>query len=516
MIVEPLAPRRSGSAHDVSVRRTNTCAVATLLVLLTIGGTQAASAQLGPDGSAITTSEYTVDLTRGVVISSSRVVGLSGAATALAQGVEGGLQNPAAVAYRGPQWPDWYDYWLAFGMTYPFDSGDFYNSGRVLGDAGDLGDDTTLFIIPGVYWQMWHFGIGLTIESQFVKLTGVRDSATMQDETLRLRFTTFHIQAGFGFLDGQLVVGGGLRILRQRTFFSDDFASDGDIYKTLGLGAEIGVMIRPHHERWSLGASLFPKMSTGIRRRGGVEPTADGDLVLGGFFLPASTTLPTMGSIGFSYQFGPRPSNPPWIDARALAADELEYLDRLRRAADKAEAREIAEARAEGGRNLEERVRTIEDKYDQERAMLKQSRKDLRKYAWQTLRGRYRSDWPRRYYLLTADLWLTGRVDDAVGLESFLFQTVQRSGQKVTISPRLGFETEVWPKRMKLRAGTYLEPSRFEASTPRVHGTFGLDVSLFKWDVFGLWPEDYRWQLTFALDAARAYGSFSVGIGGWY
>jgi len=34
--------------------------------------------------------------------------------------------------------------------------------------------------------------------------------------------------------------------------------------------------------------------------------------------------------------------------------------------------------------------------------------------------------------------------------------------------------------------------------------------------VFGIWPEDYRWQLTAAVDLARAYGAFSFGIGGWY
>ena len=95
----------------------------TFLALLVVPTT--AASQIGPDGSPITTSNYTVDLSRGVVISTSRVIGLSGAATSLAQGVEGGLQNPAAVAYRGPQWPDWYDYWLAFGVTYPLQSGDF-------------------------------------------------------------------------------------------------------------------------------------------------------------------------------------------------------------------------------------------------------------------------------------------------------------------------------------------------------------------------------------------------------
>ena len=474
------------------------------------------ASQLGPNGDPIQTSNYSIDLTRGVVISTSRVVGLSGAATSLAQGVEGGLQNPAAVAYRGPQWPDWYDYWLAFGVTYPFDSGDFYNSGRVVGDTGDVADDTFLFLIPGAYFQMWNLGIGLTIDAQFIKLEGVRNPVTMQQETLRLRFTTFHIQAGYGFLDGQLIVGGGLRILRQRTFLSDRALSDGDLYQTLGLGAEVGVMFRPHHRRWSLGGALFPKISTGIASRGNTTPTPDGDIVVGDYFVPRSTTIPTTGSAGFSYQFGPRPTNPPWVSAETLAAAELERLDRRKKAAQDAEDKEVAEVRARGGPDVALCVQAVKQKYERKYAKIKQSRKETKKLAWDVLRKQYRWGWPRRYYLLTADLWFTGRVDNGVGVESFLFQTVQRSGEKVTLSPRLGFETEVWPTRMKIRGGTYLEPTRFAESSPRWHGTLGVDISLFKWDVFGIWPEDYRWQLTAAVDLARAYGAFSFGIGGWY
>ena len=173
-----------------------------------------ANAQLGPDGSPIDTSNYSVDLSRGVVVSSSRVVGLSGAATSLAQGVEGGLQNPSAVAYRGAQWPDWYDYWLALSFTYPFQSGDFYNSGRAVGDASRVAEDSTFFLIPGVYCQMWNFGIGLTIDAQFIKLQRATDPKTNRSDSTRLRFTTFHNQAGYGFLDGQLIIGAGLRILR--------------------------------------------------------------------------------------------------------------------------------------------------------------------------------------------------------------------------------------------------------------------------------------------------------------
>jgi hypothetical protein len=486
-----------------------------LLVLLSAPAT--AEGQLGPDGSSITTSNYTVDLTRGVVISTSRVTGLSGAATSLAQGVEGGLQNPAAVAYRGVQWPDWYDYWLAFGLTYPFKSGDFYNSGRVVGDSAEVGDESTFFLIPGAYWQMWNFGIGLTIDAQFVELKGVRNPATMQQENVRFRFVTFHIQAGYGFLDGQLIIGAGLRILRQRTFASAQApAGGGEVYQTLGLGAEVGVMFRPHHERWSLGASLFPDISTGLRTRGDVTPTPDGDIVVGGIYLPRTTKLPMTGSVGFSYQFGPRPTNPPWISARTVAEDELERLDRRKRAAEEAEQEEIAEVIARGGPDVDFCVQAVKQRYAKKYATIKEARKATRKLAWDMLRTQYRWGWPRRYYLLTADLWFNGRVDDGVGVESFLFQTVQRSGEKMTVSPRLGFETEVWPTRVKLRGGTYLEPTRFAESTPRVHGTFGFDVSLFKWNVFGLWPDDYRWQVSVALDLARAYSAFSFGIGGWY
>ena len=489
------------------------------LFLLTLAGcvglSGTAEGQLGPDGSPINTSNYTVDLTRGVVISTSRVIGLSGAATSLAQGVEGGLQNPAAVAYRGPQWPDWYDYWLALGSTFPLQSGDFYNSGRVTGDTGAVSNDT-FFLIPGAYFQMWNLGIGLTIDSQFIRLKGVVNPATMEQETLRLRFTTFHIQAGYGFFDGQLILGGGLRILRQRAFQSKRIVSDGDVYTTLGLGAEVGLMFRPHHKRWSLGASVFPTISTGVGTKGNVTPNSDGDIVVGDFFLPRSTKIPTTGSVGFSYQFGPRPTNPPWVSAGALAADELERLDRRKRAAREAEQEEIAAVRARGGPDVELCVQAVEQKYAKKYARIKQSRKETRKLAWDMLRKQYRWGWPRRYYLLTADLWFNGRVDNAVGVESLLFQTVQRSGEKMTVSPRLGFESEVVPTRMKIRAGTYLEPTRFAQSTLRVHGTLGVDISLFKWNVFGLWPDDYRWQISAALDVSRKYTSFSVGIGGWY
>ena len=77
-------------------------------------------------------------------------------------------------------------------------------------------------------------------------------------------------------------------------------------------------------------------------------------------------------------------------------------------------------------------------------------------------------------------------------------------------------EAGVIPEWLKLRAGSYLEPTRFETSTPRLHGTLGLDARLLMWNVFGLWPDDYVWRLGLGADAAARYFTWGLTIGGWY
>ena len=159
---------------------------------------------------------------------------------------------------------------------------------------------------------------------------------------------------------------------------------------------------------------------------------------------------------------GGGPGSPP---ERVPLEDALEDAQRR---AEEAEQRELAAARARGGPDLDECIRAIEERYEREYAQIKRWRKQVTRQAWEILRDRYRNEWPRRYHLLTIDLWFTGRLSDAVGVDSFLFQTVQRSGEKITISPRIGYESEPWPKRMKLRVGSYLEPTRFAASRAQI------------------------------------------------
>jgi hypothetical protein len=128
----------------------------------------------------------------------------------------------------------------------------------------------------------------------------------------------------------------------------------------------------------------------------------------------------------------------------------------------------------------------------------------------------YLSHLNRHYLQISASLLLAGSVDEAVGVESFLTQQVNRSGQHVVYSPRLGLEAGVIPEILKVRAGSYVEPTRFDTSDPRVHGTLGLDIRLFRWNVFGFWPDDYMWRLGLGGDASRRYLSWGLTIGGWY
>ncbi|MFW5741234.1 MAG: hypothetical protein ACOC1F_12795 [Myxococcota bacterium] len=123
--------------------------------------------------------------------------------------------------------------------------------------------------------------------------------------------------------------------------------------------------------------------------------------------------------------------------------------------------------------------------------------------------------WPRRYVLISFALHMEGRMANAVGVESFLQQRVDRSGEAVTFSPRLELETESFASWLRLRAGTYVEPSRFRGGTSRLHGTVGTDVRLMRWGVGGLFDPDTAWRLSFAMDRADEYSAWTAALGAW-
>jgi hypothetical protein len=121
----------------------------------------------------------------------------------------------------------------------------------------------------------------------------------------------------------------------------------------------------------------------------------------------------------------------------------------------------------------------------------------------------------RRFVLLAADVIAVGPTADGVGLESFLSQREQRSGEDVTLGLRFGVEGEPIARWVQMRAGTYLEPSRFEGVGYRVHGTVGADVRLFSWDLFGA-VDEFTLRVGVSADVAERYLNAGFGVGLWH
>jgi len=120
--------------------------------------------------------------------------------------------------------------------------------------------------------------------------------------------------------------------------------------------------------------------------------------------------------------------------------------------------------------------------------------------------------WKDHKWLVASDLLLTAASENAVGVESVLAQKIQPVGTHNTISVRLGSELETIPGRLRLRLGSYYEPSNYEGVPSRTHLTGGFEVRMFH----SVFLEEYDWGLTFAADSARDYLNILVALGFWY
>jgi hypothetical protein len=99
-----------------------------------------------------------------------------------------------------------------------------------------------------------------------------------------------------------------------------------------------------------------------------------------------------------------------------------------------------------------------------------------------------------------------------VGVESVLAQKQQPIGEENAASVRIGTELETMPGRLRLRLGSYYEPSFYEGVASRTHLTGGFEVRMFHSSIWG----EYDWGLTLAADSARDYLNIIAALGFWY
>jgi len=120
--------------------------------------------------------------------------------------------------------------------------------------------------------------------------------------------------------------------------------------------------------------------------------------------------------------------------------------------------------------------------------------------------------WKNHKWLVAADLLFTEPSENAVGVESVLAQKIQPVGTHRTISVRVGSELETIPGRLRLRMGSYYEPSNYEGVSGRTHLTGGFEVRMFHSSIWG----ENDWGLTATIDSARDYLNILLSIGFWY
>jgi hypothetical protein len=130
---------------------------------------------------------------------------------------------------------------------------------------------------------------------------------------------------------------------------------------------------------------------------------------------------------------------------------------------------------------------------------------------WNQLVGGYFRD--EKSLTLAADLIIVGASSNAYGLEAFGQHELQRAGRHLSFGVRGGAEYEWLPGRLRLRAGSYWEPARFDGVGGRLHGTFGVEVRVFQ---FWFWGSQRRGRISLTTDVAERYRNGGLSIGFWH
>lgn len=320
------------------------------------------------------------------------------------------------------------------------------------GQSEGSGKSTAVFGSLAAVIYNGHLGVGVAAEAQS-NAASRTDEAQGVSSTLGANFGVVHANVAYGFFRGQLLLGAGPRFIGM-SFDRDD---SGGKLGSAGVGYEAGLLVKPTLAQYRVAAAVKAPISATV-------PTEDASR-------SAVVHVPWEVSLGFAYQLGKRALNPPFLSAEELARSRISATDWPSEA------------------EIERAQRDLFELYQKQ---------------------------PRWYLLISAELELAQGDGDHVGVERYWTEQGTASRSQPIVSPRIGLESEVVPHILRLRAGSYYESERVNLTPSRVHGTGGLDVRLFRWNMFGLIePFDY-WQLSLAADAARAYLNTSLSMGIWH
>lgn len=450
-----------------------------------------------PQGEPLTSDNFSIDLVTGPIVGPNRVVSLGGAYTALGYGIDNSVLNPAAYGARTL----WDTRWFEFDITVDYNPGvllrqiDFINNGKSGARSTDF-----LFVTLGASGIAGDLGFGGIVRSQNYRI----------GDTAQLELILANYGLCYAFMDGQLLVGVGARTasLTLKNLQGDDPLG---VFTHTGpeAGAILGLADLPYRVGFAMRTAVEAKPDT-------PKPSELS------FRSPKTVTLPAEFSLGFAYQLGNRPLNRRWINPHDRERDLRNEMlvRRLRRQREQAKReREAAGAPPPTAASVPEWLLEPRDPAFWHIENQRIANEDV-ELAQEIERAEQRHaaairSLSRKYLLVSADVLLIGATDSGIGLDSYLQQLRQDSGKRTSVSFRLGVEGEPIPDRLRLRVGSYLEPSRFVGVDPRIHVTMGSDLKLFEFDMFGL-VSKFDLRITATLDVAERYRNFGVSVGIWH
>ena len=365
----------------------------------------------------ITSRNFNLDLFEQPVLGSPRLIAMSGAIDAVAEGAAGLYTNAASAAIRPETKSDKFT-WGVYYSTYVAAQGqDSNNNGQLVTSV-----HRSLLGAAGILLQYGAWG--LTVDAGYT----AHEIAADAGGGLGVRSLIGHVSLARTFLDRALAVGVGVRLggLNVYTLGSDNQT----LFTRVGASPDGGVVWMPKGRDFRLAASGgIPIRTTPIQFH--CDPN---DCY--GYILPMDAIIPWDTTFGGAWRFGPT----AWNDRV-----DADYRD-------------------------------------------------------------------ERQLTVALELSLMGAVDSGYGVEAFAARQLQISGRSVSATPRLGLEAEVIPGWLRLRAGSYLEASRFPETTARLHGTAGFEVRLF---AFRLGGHERRVAISAASDLAARYKNLALSVGFW-
>jgi len=237
----------------------------------------------------------TIDTVRGTIRGSTRLIGLGGAFVAIADDTQGVAINPASAAVRMPySWGAFdYSFGIDLGIATWLPKNDVYNAPQNSGASGG-----SLFGSFAILTNYQHAGLGIAAEAE----QNVASHKGQQGFSTKLtaNFGLMRPAVAYGYFDGQLLLGAGLRVL--------GFSFGGhqaNVPLTAGIGYTAGVIVKPTGKQFRVGVAIEQPINAEVASDDGTAPTV--------------VHVPWTAAAGFAYQFGTRKLNPPFVTARARA-----------------------------------------------------------------------------------------------------------------------------------------------------------------------------------------------------